>query len=198
MFLEYNGNMEEEKKELEEVSDIEEYHPSEKAAKIIAIVIFSLIMAALVGAIVADIVIFGQQILAFVLACFASAMIFLVAIILMVISCIFIFGVYLLESEGFWPVAWATQVYKDVMSDAQVTLDQINAFLVVRILIVALCLAVFIASIIALSMRKQVRKEFPERTQKLTNAFSIVSLILSIFGALAGGIMIFLVRLFSA
>ena len=74
-----------------------------KAAKIIAIVIFALILTALIGAIVSDIAIFSAQIAGFIAACIMAVAAFVFGIILMVLSIVCIFGVYLLEEYGFWP-----------------------------------------------------------------------------------------------
>ena len=103
-----------------------------KEIKILAIVCFSLIMAALVTAIVSDAIIVGQSILGFVLALIIAVIAFIVGVILMIISCMLIFGIYLLDQEGFWPIAWAESAFKDVMKDYQVTQTQIDTLITIR------------------------------------------------------------------
>lgn len=178
--------MEEEKEELVELDEVDELVDQKaKAAKIIAIICFSLVMAALAAALISDIIIVGQQILMFVFACLASVIVFLIAVILMVISCIFIFGIYILESEGFWPLIWTQNVFNDIMNDAKMTTEQIQAVFIVRGVLFLICLVVLVLAIIALTMSKQAKGEDTKRKQGLTRAFGIVSTVLSVLGLFA-------------
>lgn len=160
------------------------------AARIIAIIIFSLIMASLVTAIATDLSIFSEQIFGFFGACIASAIVFLFGCVLMLFSIMLVFGFYLLNSEGFWPGRWATAAFYDVMKDIKITQVQLNALITIRILLLTICIVVFIASIVALSLAKSARKKDPEIRQGLTKTFSILSLIFSIFGAMASGVLL--------
>lgn len=153
-----------------------------KAAKIIAIVIFALILTALIGAIVSDIAIFSAQIAGFIAACILAVAAFVFGIILMVLSIVCIFGVYLLEEYGFWPLTWTKTAFTEVMSDLTVTSEQISILIMVRIILLVICVLVFAAAIVALCLAKKAKKENPEIKQGLTKAFSIVALILSILG----------------
>ena len=153
-----------------------------KAAKIIAIVIFSLIMAALLTAIISDALIVSKQIFGFIIALFASVIAFLFGLILMAISFVLVFGVYLLESKGFWPIEWARSTYNNVMADYVITTEQIGKLVMIRIVLLIVCLIVLIASIVALVLAKKVKKQNKEVKQKLTKAFSITALIMSILG----------------
>lgn len=153
-----------------------------KAAKIIAIVIFALILTALIGAIVSDVIIFSAQIAGFIAACILAVATFVLGIILMVLSIVCIFGAYLLEEYGFWPLTWTKTAFTEVMSDLAVTSEQINILIMVRIILLAICVLVFAAAIVALCLAKKAKKENPEIKQGLTKAFSIVALILSILG----------------
>lgn len=76
-----------------------------KSIKTITIISFSLVLAALLTAIVSDVVIFSQQILTFIAAIFISAIVFLFAIVLMIVSIMFVFGIIILKNDGFWPLA---------------------------------------------------------------------------------------------
>ena len=164
--------------------------PKEKTARIIAIVIFSLVMAALLTAIITDAAIFSQQIVGFFVAVFGSAIVFLFACILMVISCVLIFGVYVLKTEGFWPTKWASEAFHGVLNDIKVTESQVSTLITVRVVLIVVCLIIFVSAIVALSLAKSAKKENPKRKQKLTKAFGIVSLILSILGLFAAGVLI--------
>ncbi len=170
---------------MNEVITVEQNKPTSKiakAAKIIAIVIFALVLSALIGAVVSDVVIFSAQIAGFIAACILAVAAFVFGIILMVLSIVCIFGVYLLEEYGFWPLTWTKTAFTEVVSDLAVTSEQINILIMVRIILLAICVLVFAAAIVALCLAKKAKKENPELKQGLTKAFSIVALILSILG----------------
>ena len=156
-----------------------------KEIKILAIVCFSLIMAALVTAIVSDAIIVGQSILGFILALLVATVAFIVAIFLMIVSCMLIFGVYLLNTEGFWPVEWAKSAYNDVMKDYQITNAQIDTLITIRIILLVICIAVFIASIIVVRHVKKIKKQDKTINRKPTSGFGTASLVLSILGVIA-------------
>lgn len=156
-----------------------------KEIKILAIICFSLIMAALVTAIVSDTIIVGQSILGFVLALLVATVAFIVAIFLMIVSCMLIFGVYLLNTEGFWPVEWAKSAYNDVMKDYQITNAQIDTLITIRIVLLVICIAVFIASIIVARHVKKIKKQDKTINRKPTSGFGTTSLVLSILGTIA-------------
>ena len=186
-----------EEKEVITLEKVEtELSTKAKVAKIFAIIIFALIMTALAGALISDIILFGQQILYFIFACLASAVVFIIAIVLMMFSIVFIFGIYILENEGFWPAAWTENAFKDIMADAAIQNEQIAILIIIRFVLVFICLIVFILSIVALVMAKKAKKEGYVRKQGLTTAFSVVSLIMSIFGFFAAGVLILILSLF--
>ena len=156
-----------------------------KEIKILAIVCFSLIMAALVAAIVSDAIIVGQSILGFVLSLIIAVIAFIVGVILMIISCMLIFGIYLLDQEGFWPIAWAERAFKDVMKDYQVTQAQIDTLITIRIVLLVICISVFIMSIIVVRHVKKIKKQDKTINRKPTSGFGTASLVLSILGMIA-------------
>ena len=156
-----------------------------KEIKILAIVCFSLIMAALVTAIVSDAIIVGQSILGFVLALIIAVIAFIAGVILMIVSCMLIFGIYLLDQEGFWPIAWAESAFKDVMKDYQVTQAQIDTLITIRIVLLVICISVFIMSIIVVRHVKKIKKQDKTINRKPTSGFGTASLVLSILGMIA-------------
>ena len=156
-----------------------------KEIKILAIICFSLIMAALVTAIVSDAIIVGQSILGFVLALIVAVIAFIVGVILMIISCMLIFGIYLLDQEGFWPIAWAESAFKDVMKDYQVTQAQIDTLMTIRIVLLVICISVFIMSIIVVRHVKKIKKQDKTINRKPTSGFGTASLVLSVLGTIA-------------
>ncbi len=164
------------------VKEVAPLSSKEKVAKIIAIICFALVMLALATAIISDIIILSMQIIGFILAIYMAAIVFIVGLMLMIISFIFIFGVYIIDSYGFWPITWASSTFNEIMEGNKITAEQLNQILIIRIVLLAVCVIVFASSIAAIVISKKAKKQNKERKQKLTKAFSIVSLILSILG----------------
>ena len=156
-----------------------------KEIKILAIICFSLIMAALATALISDAIVVGKSILGFVLAMIVAVVVFIVGFFLMIVSCIFIFGIYLLEQDGLWPVTWAQGAFNDVMKDYQITPTQLDALFAIRIALLVVCIAVFIMSIIVVRHVKQIKKQDKTIKRKPTEGFGKASLVLSILGVIA-------------
>lgn len=166
-----------------------------KAAKIIAIIVFSLIMSLLVAAILSDVLIFTEQIGAFIEGIIGASVTFILGCILMVASFALIFGLFIVKNEGFWPGKWASDVYHDAINKSPFTEGQINTLVALRIVFLVLCVIGITLSIIALSLAKSAQKKNPDIKQKLTKPFSIISLIFSILGFLAALFIILLIKL---
>lgn len=161
-----------------------------KETKILVIICFILILSAFVTALVSDAIIVGRSILGFAFALFAAVFVFLLGIILMVISIMFVFGIYLLEDRGFWPIEWSRTAYQEIIKDYQITESQINALTTIRIILLVICIFVFIVSIIAINHLKKVKKMDPTIKRKPISGFAITSLVLSILGILvASGVL---------
>ena len=167
-----------------------------KLAKIFAIVCFALVFSTLIAAGISDIVVFGKQILAFVLAILGGAVAFIFGIICMLFSIILIFGIYLLEEYGFWPVNWAAQVFNEIIHEGAMTSGQAFSIIIVRIVILGVCLIAMGLAIAALVLASLARKEDKQRKQRMTYSFSIITIIFGAFGLMAAAIVIVLMMLF--
>ena len=154
----------------------------DKAIRILSIIVFSLIMSALLMALISDGIILSKQIFGFIFALVASALVFIIAIICLFFSIVLVFGVYLLETEGFWPMKWTTSSYKAIMADYTLTAEQMYSAVVIRIILLVICVIVFIASIVALAMLKRAKKNNKEIKRKMETSFSAIALIFSILG----------------
>lgn len=189
-----------EKKEQKSVVSMSK---KEKAAKIMAIIIFSLTFAALAVALIGDIIVLGRLILGFLAGLIAAGVVFIVGFFLMMISCILVFGVYLLESHGFWPLSWAAEVFTAALKDNKLTPTQSSEIAIVRIVLLAVCFIVFVAAIVVLALIKRPKRKKGEpriktpKHNKLTKAFGIVSLIMSILGVFAALSVIFILSVAS-
>ena len=169
-----------------------------KGTVVLASITFSLILAALTTALVTDGVIVGEHIYGFALSMFVSAVVFIMGIILMVVSIMMIFGIIILNNNGFWPYQWSVNTFNEMMKDYPVTQDQIKSLLIVRIVLLIVCLAVLIMACIVTAQIKKARKADPSCRTKPARGFAIVSRILSITGLVvcsgALAILMFLVK----
>ena len=161
-------------------------NPKAKAAKIIAIIAFCLVFSALAFAIISDVIVFAQQIIMFIVACFAAVALLIIGFILMIVSIVFVFGIYLLEEYGFWPINWAFDGFNEVLADAAFTSEQAQLLVAIRIILVICCVVGFVLSIVALSLKKSAEKDGYQEKQKLTKSFGVLSLIFSILGFFMG------------
>ena len=145
--------------------------------KALSIISFILVMLALVTAIVTDIVIFKDAIVTFISAIIVGAATFVFMIIAMVLSIMLIFGVFLLEQNGFWPLDLAVNAFKEVLQDIVITPDQIHTFITLRIVLLIVCITTLVLSSIAKHHKKG--EKVPLR------GMSIVTFIFSILGIVA-------------
>ena len=166
-----------------------------KVARVISIVIFSTVMACLVLALVTDFSIFAQQIFAFIGGCIAAVAAFVLGFVFMIFSIVLIFGVYLLEQQGFWPLTWASNAFHSALHDNPVTHDQVVALISTRIVIAVLCFICFVLSIVVLALAKKAKKENPDVRQSLAKTFGILTLVFSILGVFASVTLILLIKL---
>jgi len=156
-----------------------------KVTKTLATICFYLILAALVSAIVSDIIILNQQIFAFIFSIVASVVVFIIAILLMIVSVILVFGAYALKDGGFWPLTWAINTFKGIMSDYQITQWQIDDLFFIRIILLVICVIALIIAIIAKVRIKKEKKKDPTIKVGHYRGFAIAGMILSILGTLA-------------
>ena len=168
-----------------------------KTARIIATIVFATVMVCLAIAIITDFTVFIDQIMAFIGGAIGAVLTFILGFLAMILSIVLIFGVYILNEQGFWPAKWASDVFHQALKDANVTQDQVNAIIAVRTMLLVLCIICFISSIIALSMHKHIKKKYPDIKQNRTKPFGVVTLFLSMFGIFAAVIMIILASSFN-
>ena len=156
-----------------------------KVTKTFAITCFILVMSALASALISDAIVVGQAILGFALALVIAIVVFFFAIILMFLSIILVFGIYLLENNGFWPIDWAKNAFDEVMKDYQITPGQLNDLFVIRIILLAVCIAAFVIAIITIKRIKKEKKKDPTIKVGHYKGFATAGMVLSMLGALA-------------
>ena len=114
--------------------------------KVLSIISFVLVLLALFAALITDFVLFKDAILAFIGGVIASIFIFVVLLVAMVASIIFIFGIFLIEEYGFWPLTLTIEAFKDILNDIVITSDQISTFKGLRFVFLTICIITLIMS----------------------------------------------------
>ena len=164
-----------------------------KAAKIISIVIFSVVMACLLTTTISDVAIFSEQILQFIAVLIVTAFLFIAFTIFYVISFVLIFGFYINKSYGFWPFSLTKKTFLSMLGDIKFYESQVNTLVTIRWVVFVFCILCFVASIVALSLNKAAKKKGFEGNLKPAKKFSITTLILSILGMGVAGFVLLLV-----
>ena len=158
---------------------------SMKAKRILAIISFSLVMVALLVAIITDIAVFSDVLKTFIGGIIISCIAFIVLIIFMLASIIMIFGIFLLKEYGFWPLNLSIQLFREILADIEIAPEQLSTFRGLRMVLLVICVIAFILAIIASS--KGSNKEKPP-----LKPMSTIAIIFSILGFLVAVSMLFL------
>ena len=96
-----------------------------------------------------DIFAFKEVILQFIAALIMPIIAFLFFCILMIITIMFIFGIYLIEEYGFWPLTLSIKFFKEIIGDIKVTPEEISTFFVCRIILIVLCISIIVLAILS-------------------------------------------------
>ena len=155
---------------------------NKKACSIIA---FVTVMVTLLAAIIVDIAVFAEVIAMFLAGIFVSVCAFIFLFILMIASFIFIFGFYLAEQYGFWPLTLSFQFFKEILADIQITPEQVAVFRGWRIAFLILCIFALIMAIIALHKDEMISKKVPLKGMSVTALIFAILGILTAFGMIA-------------
>ena len=147
-----------------------------KAKRVLVIISFIIVMVALVTAIVTDIVLFKDALWTIFTAIIVSAALLVFLNILMVVSIMMVFGVIILQQNGYWPLALAKDTFYEILNEIVITPEQIQTFQTIRIVLLVVCISTFVLAIIAKG--KVDGKKPPLR------GMSTVTLIFSILGIL--------------
>ena len=168
--------------EQEELQNIEPGKGLATAARAIGIVVFTFTMLALNIAIITDIALFAEQILTIFVGFIVACIVFVVMLVLYFLSIILVFGVYLTETYGFWPLTVASDLYQQALQESVISDEQISLMLAIRMILLVICILCFIGAIVSASLKKSAKKRGFAGKTKGTTAFATLALIFSIFG----------------
>ena len=149
-----------------------------KYQKVLSIISFILVLIALLTAFITDFVLFKDAILTFIGGIIASVFIFVIMIFAMIVSIIMIFGIFLIENYGFWPLSVTLDAFRDILNDIVITQEQVSTFVAIRIILTVICVSTLIMSVVA-KHKVEGQKKVPLK------GMSIVTFVFSILGILS-------------
>ena len=135
--------------ENEEVELIDPEKKQKSVSKITAGISLGLMILTILLALLFDFLAFKDAILTFVAAIVLSAAAFVLFTIFFVVSFVLIFGFYLVNEHGFWPLSLSISFFKEVIGDIVITAEQVAQFRIYRIIIIVLCCASIALSIVS-------------------------------------------------
>ena len=144
-----------------------------RISKIYTGIAFGLVWFSILLAIIMDLLALKDVILTFIGAIIISAAALVIMFVAFIISIIFVFGFYLLEEHGFWPVKVALNLFKDVLGDIHITANDVQAIMVCRMILIGLCLTIIVLAIIGKSYLQKEKEQglykITENTKELSN-----------------------------
>ena len=164
--------------------------PRKRAASVLATLSLVFAILSIFLAVGFDIFAFKEAILQFIFAIFLPIPLFIIFFMAMVVSCMLIFGIYLLEEYGFWPLDLSINVAKGVMDDIKITPDQIQLFRTFRYVLLFICINLLAMAIISKVLDHE-KKEIVEvvdgeqptkRKDRVTGATSTVAIVFIALG----------------
>ncbi len=148
--------------------------------KKLSIISFTLVIVTLLAAIISDCIIFHEAILTFLFGAIFSAVVFVLLCAVMLLTIVLVFGVFLLQNYGFWPLNASLSLFKEILSDIQITSQQVTTFQGLRIAFITICILLIIFSLVVL------KKKEDTQTAAKYKSLSFVSLAFAILGVFVG------------
>lgn len=186
--------------EKKEKTALEQYNEMQKKSKgqgrpsrTISVIALTLAIFSIFLALIFDFIAFKDTILMFIAIIVVGSVAFVFLFMLFLMSFILIFGFYLVEQYGFWPLSLTIQFFKEMFGDLTITAEQMQMFISFRIALICICVVLLGLSITARVMvEKDIKAGFVRRIDstpgcaKAALALSIMGLLISL-GAMAIG-----------
>lgn len=153
----------------------------ESNKKLLSIISFSLVAICLLTAIITDIVIFSDVLKTFLGAIIISVIAFVFMMVGFIVSIVLIFGVYIIQEHGFWPLHLAFSLFKEILQDIQISPSQIETFRTFRFIFIAVCVVALILAIIAMHKDEMIPGPVPLRgLSKFTMVLAIMGIVVAL------------------
>lgn len=120
-----------------------------KLAKTLALISMLVVLLSIPLAAVFDFISLKDVILQFIAALIIPIIAFFVLCVAMIASIIFIFGIFLIEEYGFWPLTLSIDFFKEIIGDIKVTPEAIQLFSIFRIILIVICVAMIVLAIVS-------------------------------------------------
>lgn len=161
--------------------------------KVLALVSFCTVFGLILVSVITDLVIFKDFILNFIGGMIITGFFFIIFFIGFVLSILLVFGVGIVNDEGFWPLSLSISIFKNILGDAYMSDGQIRTFIILRIAIIIMLISMFILAIVANIMHKRRIKENDPNIRKI-KPFTVVAIVYSILAIAIGFGMILIVQ----
>jgi hypothetical protein len=155
-------------------------------SKKLATIALILSISAIILATIFDIIAFKDTILQFIAALIIPCFAFILFIIFYFISIVLVFGVYIQESQGFWPTKLTRKLFLEMLGSIKITDKQIQLFQIFRIIIICICVGILILAIIAkIKAKKEAKEELldikkAKRRGRTSRILSILGILVSV------------------
>lgn len=171
---------------VEEVKVNEPLPPKDETpkrlSKIFTGIAFGLVWFSIVLAIIFDIIALKDVILTFIAAIVVTAAAIVLTLGAFLVSMMLVFGFYLLEEKGFWPLTVSMNVFDEIIHDIHLTVQAAKLFMAFRIVLLVLCVAIIVLAIIGKVYLKKERAQGLVKVKDNTKALSTTALTMAIIG----------------
>ena len=156
-----------------------------KAARIIALIVFSVMMACLLATTVSDIVIFSKQFFNLAIAILVAAFLFIVLTIIYLVTYMLVFGFFLI-SFGFWPFSITEDVFLDIVFTDKINYSQVASLITIRWIVLVFLMHCIAGAIVALALNKASKVKGNEGNTTPTKSLAVTVLVFSALGLCVG------------
>ena len=153
-----------------------------KTPDILSLIAMLTAILAIPLAIIFDIIAFKEVILQFIAALILPCIAFVVLCFFMIVTIIFIFGIFLIENYGFWPLTLSYQFFKEIIGDIKISQESLALFRVFRIILLVICLTVLILAIVSKGLAKADAEASQAPVKRSVKGKAKAAIVLSILG----------------
>ncbi len=182
--------------ELEDVEIIqeEELKPQEpkRVSRTLAITSLSIAIFMIFLSGLFDFLAFKDAILTFIAGLIVSAAATVIIFMAFLASLIMIFGIIILQNNGFWPASAIKNVFLDIMGSVEILPEQLAAFRIYRIILLVLFVGNIVLSSIAFVKFKKEKALKLVKPYDNTKSMAITALVFACIGAAISMASIFL------
>lgn len=158
--------------------------PKKSLAKTLGLIALLVAIFAIPLAVFFDVVSFAEVILQFIASLIVPVIAFVFLFFCMLVSIVLIFGVYLLDEYGFWPLTLSIQFFKEILGDITVSSEAISRFTAFRYVLIVICAVVFVLAVVTKILARKDKANGNMKAYRSAKGTSTAAIVLSILGIL--------------